>query len=220
MRGLTAAGRIVVGARICSRQGRQDPARRRKDGPDARLAVRSHRSPAQGRSRPCRYGRSSEVTSGLGATFDDRPYGDNHAKHFLTYRGVRPSKYPMNSIRKYRPGRRLGRQPLAGRGIAHGPFQRLAYHRLALVRVHILPPQPQGFAETKSEGEPYRDQCFEAMTAHGSEQRPCLFRRQRLDLPRASGVGPGGSAARHPPQSGSMNVTSMLLPIGASSSAA
>ena len=68
------------------------PARRRKDGPDARLAVRSHRSPAQGRSRPCRYGRSSEVTSGLGATFDDRPYGDNHAKHFLTYRGVRPSK--------------------------------------------------------------------------------------------------------------------------------
>ena len=94
------------------------------------------------------------------------------------------------------------------------------YHRLALVRVHILPPQPQGFAETKSEGEPYRDQCFEAMTAHGSEQRPCLFRRQRLDLPRASGVGPGGSAARHPPQSGSMNVTSMLLPIGASSSAA
>ena len=34
------------------------------------------------------------------------------------------------------------------------------------------------------------------------------------------GVGPGGSAARHPPQSGSVNVTSMLLPIGASSSAA
>ena len=48
------------------------------------------------------------MTSGLGATFDDRPYGDNHAgfcdggsegsleldeppKHFLTYRGVRPS---------------------------------------------------------------------------------------------------------------------------------
>ena len=41
-----------------------------KDWPNAGFAVRSHRSPAQGRSLPCRYVRSPEVTLGSAATFD------------------------------------------------------------------------------------------------------------------------------------------------------
>ena len=45
-----------------------------KDWRDAGFAVRGHRSPAQGRSLPCRYVRSPEVTSGLAATFDHRTY--------------------------------------------------------------------------------------------------------------------------------------------------
>ena len=45
-----------------------------KDWRDAGFAVRGHRSPAQGRSLPCRYVRSPEVTLGLAATFDHRTY--------------------------------------------------------------------------------------------------------------------------------------------------
>ena len=110
VRGSTAAGRIVVGARACnacsgtprcavvtsaafacwlttsmSMTVRIFGVRHRgcaswsalgkcKDWRDAGFAVRGHRSPAQGRSLPCRYVRSPEVTSGLAATFDHRTY--------------------------------------------------------------------------------------------------------------------------------------------------
>ena len=68
--------------------------------------VRGHRSPAQRRSHPCRYGRSPEVPPGPAATFDHRPYAQSTTvasltaapkdvsrsmscpKHFLTYRGA------------------------------------------------------------------------------------------------------------------------------------
>ena len=49
-------------------------ARHVKDWPNAGFAVRGHRSPAQGRSLPCRYVRSPEVTLGSAATFDHRTY--------------------------------------------------------------------------------------------------------------------------------------------------
>ena len=110
VRGSTAAGRIVVGARACnacsgtprcavvtsaafacwlttsmSMTVRIFGVRHRgcascstlgkcKDWRDAGFALRGHRSPAQGRSLPCRYVRSPEVTSGLAATFDHRTY--------------------------------------------------------------------------------------------------------------------------------------------------
>ena len=52
---------------------------KREDQPNARFAVRAHRSPAQGRSPPCRYARSPEVTSGPAATFDHRTYRSSSA---------------------------------------------------------------------------------------------------------------------------------------------
>ena len=50
-----------------------------KDWPNAGFAVRGHRSPAQGRSLPCRYVRSPEVTLGSAATFDHRTYRSSSA---------------------------------------------------------------------------------------------------------------------------------------------
>ena len=87
------AGRIVVGARACNACSGTPRCAvvtsaafacwlttlmsmtvKCKDCPDAGFAVRGHRSPAQGRSLPCRYVRSPEVTLGLAATFDHRTY--------------------------------------------------------------------------------------------------------------------------------------------------
>ena len=81
------AGRIVVGARACNACSGTPRCAvvtsaafacwlttlmsmtvKCKDCPDAGFAVRGHRSPAQGRSLPCRYVRSPEVTLGLAAT--------------------------------------------------------------------------------------------------------------------------------------------------------
>ena len=50
------------------------PLGKRKDRPDARFVLRGHRSLAQRRSRPCRYGRSPEVTSASAATLEHRRY--------------------------------------------------------------------------------------------------------------------------------------------------
>ena len=105
--------------------------------------VRGHRSPAQRRSRPCRYGRSPEVTPGPAATFDHRPYAQSTTvasltaapkdvlrsmscpKHFLTYRGVKMSRSSRNR-RTSRRSRRISSRSSVRRPSLRSPPSRAA----------------------------------------------------------------------------------------------
>ena len=97
------------------------------------------------------------MTSGLGATFDDRPYGDNHggfcdggsegsleldepAKHFLTYRGVKALRDAWDLDSADRAARVLERlakslereHPGAAASIREGLDETLTVQRLGL----------------------------------------------------------------------------------------
>ena len=105
--------------------------------------VRGHRSPAQRQSRPCRYGRSPEVTPGPAATFDHRPYAQSTTvasltaapkdvlrsmscpKHFLTYRGVKMSRSSRNR-RTSRRSRRISSRSSVRRPSLRSPPSRAA----------------------------------------------------------------------------------------------
>ena len=105
--------------------------------------VRGHRSPAQRRSRPCRYGRSPEVTPGPAATFDHRPHAQSTTvasltaapkdvsrsmscpKHFLTYRGVKMSRSSRNR-RTSRRSRRISSRSSVRRPSLRSPPSRAA----------------------------------------------------------------------------------------------
>ena len=105
--------------------------------------VRGHRSPAQRRSRPCRYGRSPEVTPGPAATFDHRPHAQSTTvasltaapkdvsrsiscpKHFLTYRGVKMARSSRNR-RTARRSRRISSRSSVRRPSLRSPPSRAA----------------------------------------------------------------------------------------------